>query len=253
MVQVHPIRAFSDNYIWALTLRGKTWVVDPGQSAPVFEYLKKTSSSLAGILITHHHWDHTDGVASLLAQYPDITVFGPANSPFEGITHKLHENDSITIAEIEFNVITTPGHTLDHICYMNDALCFTGDTLFSAGCGRLFEGDPKMMWQSFDKFSEYDDKTKIYCTHEYTLSNLHFAMTVEPNNSDLATYFEQVQRLINLNLPSLPTSFGLERAINPFLRTSNQHILDNLPAHLHKTINHNWQVFSALRAWKDEF
>jgi hydroxyacylglutathione hydrolase len=253
MVQVDPIKAFSDNYIWALKKEDKVWVVDPGQAEPVFDYLEQTATILAGILITHHHWDHTNGVEALLQTFKNIPVYGPENSPFEGISHKLNDSDEITVADTKFKIISTPGHTLDHICYMNDAFCFTGDTLFSAGCGRLFEGDPEMMWHSLEKFSSYSDETKIYCTHEYTLANLNFAKAVEPGNKILKKHLEEVKTLVAQNTPSLPTNFALERAINPFLRASLPDTLKHLPKHLIQEQSNNWQKFAALRAWKDEF
>jgi hydroxyacylglutathione hydrolase len=253
MVQVDPIKAFSDNYIWALKKENKVWVVDPGQAEPVFDYLKQTDTTLAGILITHHHWDHTNGVEALLNAFKNIPVYGPAHSPFEGISHKLNDSDEIIVADTKFKIISTPGHTLDHICYINDAFCFTGDTLFSAGCGRLFEGDAEMMWHSLAKFDEYSDDTLIYCTHEYTQANLRFALAVEPNNANLLAYTEKVQKLRDNNQPSLPTHFGLERAVNPFLRASEENSLVHVPKHLIQDTNENWQKFAALRAWKDEF
>lgn len=253
MVQVDPIKAFSDNYIWALKKEDKVWVVDPGQSDPVFAYLQQTNSTLSGILITHHHWDHTNGVSALVEAFKDIPVYGPENSPFTGITHKLNEDDVIIVADTQFKIISTPGHTLDHICYMNDALCFTGDTLFSAGGGRLFEGDAQMMWHSLNKFSQYNDEVRIYCTHEYTLANLKFALAVEPDNKILNNHFQKVEALVTNCTPSLPTNFALERAINPFLRASEPNILKNLPKHLIQEATENWQNFAALRRWKDEF
>ena len=156
MVQVKAIKAFSDNYIWCLTTdnSNQAWVVDPGQAQPVLAHLAEHNLILGGILITHHHYDHTDGVAALVASNPNIPVYGPTNSPFKGITHPLKDGQNINVLNIDFNIIETPGHTLDHICYTNDELAFTGDTLFSGGCGRLFEGTAKQMWESFNKLKE---------------------------------------------------------------------------------------------------
>lgn len=255
MVQVESINAFDDNYIWAIrhTKTQQTWVVDPGQADPVFTYLKEKQASLAGILITHHHWDHTNGVEALQEAFSDLTVYGPLNSPFKGITHPVKEGDTVDIFTDTFSIIETPGHTLDHICYGNARLCFTGDTLFSAGCGRLFEGTAEQMWHSFNKFSRFCDDTLIYCTHEYTAANLAFAKAVEPNNPIVQAHIDKVTALRRRNEPSLPSQFGLERKINPFLRASQPHMLDQLPQHLTKENQKPWDQFAAIRSWKDEF
>ena len=174
MVQVKAIKAFSDNYIWCISNEAEqtAWVVDPGQAEPVLNYLYEQNLTLCGILITHHHYDHTDGVAALVKAFRDIPVYGPRHSPFKGITHGVSEADKVTVYDYTFTVLATPGHTLDHVCYINDELSFTGDTLFSAGCGRLFEGSAEQMWHSLCKLRALPDECKIYCTHEYTQANL---------------------------------------------------------------------------------
>lgn len=255
MVQVEPINAFDDNYIWAIrdTTENQVWVVDPGQAEPVLSYLKQHDATLAGILITHHHWDHTNGVAELVNVFSGITVYGPTQSKFSGITHPLDAGDTIHIMTLSLTIIRTPGHTLDHICYTNNTLCFTGDTLFSAGCGRLFEGSAEQMWHSFQQFSQFSDSTLIYCTHEYTSANLAFAAAVEPNNDDIKAHIAWVTTQRAKGLPSLPTNFGLERQINPFLRANLAHMCHQLPPHLACETQRPWDNFSAIRAWKDEF
>lgn len=258
MVQVKAIKAFSDNYIWCIQSpsSAEVWVVDPGQAKPVLQFLNEQNLFLAGILITHHHYDHTDGVAELKTHFPDIKVYGPRNSPFKGITDTLIEGDTLTVAGIDFHIIETPGHTLDHICYANPALSFTGDTLFSAGCGRLFEGTAKQMWQSLNKLKQtLPDDCLIYCTHEYTQANLAFAKAVEPNNTQLAQYSEQVDSLRNNGEISLPTKMGLEKQINPFLRSEHAHITQCVPSELKKNQINNepWHSWASLRAWKDNF
>ncbi|MBE0368897.1 MULTISPECIES: hydroxyacylglutathione hydrolase [Pseudoalteromonas] len=255
MAQVEPINAFDDNYIWAIrdTDKKQVWVVDPGDAEPVLSYLAQHDATLCGILITHHHWDHTNGVAELTHVFPNTNVYGPQNSKFKGITHALRNGDSLTVFEHTFSVLTTPGHTLDHICYCNDVLCFTGDTLFSAGCGRLFEGSAEQMWHSFKLFSQFNDNTLIYCTHEYSAANLAFAIAVEPDNNDIKAHIEWVTTQRKNNLPSLPTRFGIERKINPFLRSDLPHMLHHLPHDV--TVNNltPWHNFAALRLWKDQF
>jgi hydroxyacylglutathione hydrolase len=255
MAQVEPINAFEDNYIWAIrdTIKKQVWVVDPGQAKPVLSYLKQHNLTLAGILITHHHWDHTNGVAELVDAYPEITVYGPAHSKFSGITHSLDAGDTIHVMGLPLTVLRTPGHTLDHICYTNDTLCFTGDTLFSAGCGRLFEGSAEQMWHSFQQFSQFSDETLIYCTHEYTSANLAFATAVEPSNDNIKAHIDWVTGQRKKGQPSLPTHFGLERQINPFLRAHFAHMRDHLPQHLANHTSHPWSNFAQIRAWKDEF
>lgn len=261
MVQVKAIKAFSDNYIWCLNEPGSTaaWVVDPGQAEPVLNYLAEAGLTLAGILITHHHYDHTDGVNTLREEFAGIDVYGPANSPFKGITKALNDGDKITVLNTEFTIITTPGHTLDHICYTNPALAFTGDTLFSGGCGRLFEGTAEQMQYSFDKLKKLPSTCKIYCTHEYTQANLAFALTVEPSNRDLIEYAQWVDTKRNNKQITLPSTLALELKINPFMRSDIAGITDNLPKQYNpftKNIlqnNEPWQNFAGLRTWKDHF
>jgi len=256
MVQVKAIKAFSDNYIWCLTTdnSNQAWVVDPGQAQSVLAYLAEHKLTLGGILITHHHYDHTDGVAALVDAYPDISVYGPANSPFKGITHALTDGQSISVLNINFNILATPGHTLDHICYTNDELAFTGDTLFSGGCGRLFEGTPKQMWESFNKLRELPASCSVYCTHEYTQANLAFAKAVEPRNPELLAYSKKVDELRSNNQISLPTSIGQELKINPFMRSDLPTITELVPEKFISVTKNNepWGNFASLRQFKDD-
>jgi hydroxyacylglutathione hydrolase len=215
-----PIPAFSDNYIWLLAKDDKAWVVDPGEAAPVLAALKSSNLTLAGILITHHHPDHTGGVAALLKEFP-VPVFGPENSPASNlIDNPLKDKENIRIGTWQFSVIAIPGHTLDHIAFYcaADKILFCGDTLFSAGCGRVFEGTYEQMYQSLLKLAALPSDTKVCCAHEYTLSNLRFAVTIEPANQDIINYQKQCEELREKNQPTLPSSIGLEQRINPFLR-----------------------------------
>ncbi|MBD1584316.1 hydroxyacylglutathione hydrolase [Pseudoalteromonas sp. S16_S37] len=255
MVQVEPIKAFTDNYIWAMrdTENNHVWVVDPGQADPVIAYLNQKQAILKGILVTHHHWDHTSGIATLLKSAPTIAVYGPSNSPFVGITHPLIEGDQINVLDVQLRVIETPGHTLDHICYLSDTFCFTGDTIFSAGCGRLMEGSAEQMWHSLCKFNEVHDDTLMYCTHEYTLANLAFASAAEPDNSDIQDYKKWAEQQVSKCTPTLPSTFAKERAVNPFLRATLEQAKANIPHQLSDDLSEPWKVFRALRAWKNNF
>lgn len=252
MLQVKPIPAYKDNYIWLITAEhsNSVFVVDPGDAKAVLDALNSAGLSLGGILITHHHWDHTTGVNELKQCFPDTPVFGPANSPFEGISHPLNDGDHIAIFEVSFQVLTTPGHTLDHICYVSDEMMFTGDTLFHGGCGRLFEGTAEQMWQSLSRLAEFNDHTLVYCTHEYTESNLRFAQQVEPNNPVVNnTLADTIQHRLQ-GKPTLPTTLGVQKQLNPFLRAIVPTILDTCPAQYieGETAAHR---FAALRRWKD--
>lgn len=218
-----PIPAFSDNYIWLFAQDGKAWVVDPGEAAPVLQILRENNLQLAGILLTHHHADHTGGVTELLQHYP-VQVYGPCNSPASNlISHPLQGGSHISLGEIKFTVIATPGHTLDHIAFYSteEKILFCGDTLFSAGCGRVFEGTNEQMHQSLLKLAELPDDTKVCCAHEYTLSNLRFAIAAEPSNPDIDAYRNQCEVMREKNQPTLPSTVGLEKRINPFLRCSD--------------------------------
>ncbi|WP_462157965.1 hydroxyacylglutathione hydrolase [Pseudoalteromonas sp. GB56] len=254
MAQVEPIKAYSDNYIWALCCKddNRVVVVDPGQAEPVLAYLKENNKTLDGILITHHHWDHTTGVAQLKQQFPDITVYGPQNSPFEGIDSALNEGDSIKVIGYDFAVLETPGHTLDHICYIGEGFIFCGDTLFSGGCGRLFEGTPAQMWHSLQKLSALDESTLVYCTHEYTQANMRFASACQQNNDDVQAYSKKVDDLRDQGLITLPSTIGLENRINPFLRPEEISI-QSFPAHQRPSSEDPESKFAALRKWKDDF
>lgn len=250
MEQVKPINAFNDNYIWCIESAQSQYVfvVDPGDAAPVIAYLQAKQKKLAGILITHHHWDHTNGVATLAEQFPDCVIYGPHNSPFEGIKHPLKEGDTITLSPlpITLTVFETPGHTLDHISYYNHDMLFCGDTLFSAGCGRLFEGTAQQMHHSMQKLVTLPDTCKVYCTHEYTRANVDFAVSVEPQNKALVQFHQVISSTSEITLPS---SIAKELAINPFLRCHEASIRETL----HLVNVSDDKVFETLRTLKDSF
>lgn len=257
MYSVVPIPAFNDNYIWALTgsRPGLVAVVDPGDAAPVERYLEEQGSSLAAILITHHHHDHTGGVESLISQR-DVPVYGPAQSPFEGITHALGNGDRIELLGNRLEVRAVPGHTLDHISYFqpqDQPQLFCGDTLFLAGCGRLFEGTAEQMLAAMDYFSSLPDDTLVYCTHEYSLSNLAFAEAVEGDNRAIADTIERCKSLRNDNQPTLPSTIGSERAINPFMRTAQSDVISAARTHAGVELKTPVEVLATLREWKNRF
>ena len=214
-----PIPAFNDNYIWLLVQDDKAWAVDPGEAAPVLKVLREKKLHLEGILLTHHHSDHTGGVAELLRHY-NVPVYGPDNSPVSAlISHPLQEASCIALGNMAFSVIAIPGHTLDHIAFysVEEKILFCGDTLFSAGCGRVFEGTHEQMYHALLKLAALPDDTEVYCGHEYTLSNLRFAAAVEPKNNDILKYQKQCEVLRAKNSPTLPSTIAQEKKINPFL------------------------------------
>lgn len=259
MLTLHPIPAFTDNYIWCLHDNQSAYVVDPGQADPVLDYLRDRSLNLKGILITHHHWDHVSGIEALLEAYPDIPVWGPANETIPGRTESLGEGDLLALDwGIKLRVFEVPGHTLGHIAYYGTdtpigSLLFCGDTLFSSGCGRLFEGTPEQMHHSLQKLASLPGDTKVCCTHEYTTSNLTFAQAVEPYNKDIQERVSAVSNLRGQNLPSLPSTVSLELKVNPFLRVTESTVLESLKEKCGRRPANEVESFAKLREWKDNF
>ncbi|MED5524213.1 MAG: hydroxyacylglutathione hydrolase [Pseudomonadota bacterium] len=250
---VFAISAFKDNYIWAIeTGPGKVAVVDPGDAAPVLDALAERQLTLSAILITHHHSDHTGGIRALLEKFA-VPVFGPANKAIDGISHPVSEGDQVQLQRLSpLQVISVPGHTLDHIAYHGQGMLFCGDTLFSAGCGRLFEGDAPTMYHSLAKLAALKDETRVYCAHEYTQANLRFAWKIEPANQALKTYMEDVAERRQHNLPTLPSTIAKEKAINPFLRAQEIAVKDAAEAYAKAPCPTAVDVFAALRRFKDE-
>ena len=251
---IHAIPAFKDNYIWLMHSKdtNSTYIVDPGDAEPVIEMLDLLKFSLDGILITHHHPDHTGGIDELLKHY-SIPVFGTQR--IEQATNIVRDKDIISLSGHEFEVISIPGHTRDHLAYYSakDSILFSGDTLFSGGCGRLFEGTPQQMHASLSKLSTLPPSTKIYCGHEYTENNIGFALNVDAKNESLKKYAEKVQILRMQNKPSLPSTIGLELEINPFLRADNKDIQEAVKSFTKKSHLNVSQTFAAIRKWKDTY
>ena len=209
---------------------------------------------MKGILITHHHYDHTNGLSELV-KINELEVYGPVNN-IDGINHRLTDKDKISIIGIDFDVISIPGHTLDHIGFYsanaNNPILFCGDTLFAGGCGRIFEGTYEQMFHALKKITKLPTNTNIYCGHEYTLSNLKFALEADDTNKELIEEFKKVKNKINSNIPSLPTTLDKELKVNPFLRCDNINIQNKIIEKF-KVSNNELEVFTALRKWKDNF
>ncbi len=252
MLSINRIPALNDNYIWVIHNNSKHCViVDPGDATPVIEFLNSHQFILDAILITHHHYDHIKGVAELVRQYPEINVVGPENEPIPTVTHPVGDGDFIELFDERFMVLGVEGHTNGHIAYIGDGKLFCGDTLFSAGCGRLFEGTAEQMYHSLQKLAALPDETEVYCAHEYTAANLAFALAVEPNNDYLQQYREKVLQLRARGQATLPSTLHREKLINPFLRTNEPSVRRSVA---NKAINDsNVEIFAALRRWKDEF
>ena len=217
-IKITPVPVLTDNYVWIIEVNHKALVVDPGDAAPVLNYLNTQQLTLAGVLLTHHHGDHTNGVPGLLKHHR-VPVIASAKSALPFVTHPLQDGE--TLSYLDFPTITgisIPGHTLDHMAFRLDHALFTGDTLFAAGCGRVFEGTFAMMYASLQKLAQLPAELAVYCGHEYTETNLRFAQSVEPNNSDIATRFKTVQAQRVKQEPTLPSTLALELATNPFLR-----------------------------------
>ena len=255
-MDIIPIPALRDNYIWTMIKPEDhtAWVIDPGDAAPVIDFLKQQKLTLKAILITHHHWDHTAGVAELREQQP-TPVYGSAKEKIADVTHLLKDEEDIHMegCPLTFHVIAIPGHTLDHIAYYSPGLLFCGDTLFAAGCGRVFEGTPEQMYASLQKIAALPDDTRIYCAHEYTLNNLHFAEIVEPENTLIKQRITQVSELRNKNLPSLPSTLSEEKETNPFLRCDSPELIAQVETYANQTLHNPIEVFTWVRKWKDSF
>ena len=251
-----PVSAFADNYLWLLHDGKRALVVDPGDAGPVLRALQASRLQLESILVTHHHADHTGGVDAL-RKATGATVYGPATERIPAPFQPLREGDRVATLGLDFQVLDVPGHTAGHIAlYTPDMdgqpLLFCGDTLFSGGCGRLFEGTPAQMLASLDKLAALPRATRVCCAHEYTLANLDFALDVEPDNATLAAYAQHCRQLREQGKPTLPSSIGQEVLINPFLRTRQAGIMAAVH-HFDASTTDDTTVFAALRQWKNQF
>jgi len=254
---LHPIPAFDDNYIWALHNGQQAWVVDPGDARPVQDWLSSQNLTLEGVLITHHHGDHAGGVPTLLA-HNAVRAYGPARETLPAGVHGLNGGDMLDVLGHRFEAIDVPGHTLGHLAYYcadvgGNPLLFSGDTLFSGGCGRLFEGTAAQMLASLDQLAALPGHTRVCCAHEYTLSNLRFATAVEPTNPDLQRYRQWCEAERAAGRPTLPSQMRQELAINPFLRSREPAVRQAIYQHSPATPAGDTAAFAALRQWKDHF
>lgn len=255
MIQISALPAFTDNYIWLLQdhRSQRCAVVDPGDAAPVEAWLDAHPDwVLSDILITHHHHDHVGGVERL-KHISGATVYGPASENIPARDVALNDNDTASVLGWEFDVYAVPGHTLGHIAYYHHGLLFCGDTLFAAGCGRLFEGTPDQMHHSLSRLAALPEDTLVYCTHEYTLSNLKFAAAVEPTNADIAARLEKVTQQRQNGVMTLPSTLALEKLTNPFLHTAETLVKQKVDERAGAQNRAPSEVFAALRAWKDKF
>jgi hydroxyacylglutathione hydrolase len=256
MITVHALPAFTDNYLWTLVRGSDAVVVDPGDAEVVQRFLDAQQLQLHAIVITHHHPDHTGGLLKLRERWP-VPVYGPRaeQAKIDGLTELLDDGDQIELLGEQYTVMAMPGHTLGHIALYcaSAARLLCGDTLFSAGCGRLFEGTPAQMYTSLARLAALPDATSVYCTHEYTSSNLRFALAVEPGNTALQTRVQEVAALRAAQQPSVPSTIAAERSFNPFLRAAVPAVHAAAEQQAGQALDGEVQVFAALRRWKDGF
>jgi hydroxyacylglutathione hydrolase len=260
MDRVHAVPAFRDNYIWLLsggdqepTASRTTAIVDPGDAQPVLQALDKLDLVPVAILVTHHHADHVGGIKELRGHFP-IPVYGPAQESIPDITHPLREGDRVELPGLAaFDVLEVPGHTAGHIAYVGKQSLFCGDTLFAGGCGRLFEGTAAQLHTSLQKLAQLPDDTWIYCAHEYTLSNLNFALAVDPDNPVLQIRLQQTRQLRDEHLATVPSRLGEEKRTNPFLRCHTPVIVAAATRHSGHPVSPGVETFAVLRDWKDHW
>ncbi len=254
MLEIHPVPAFDDNYIWLIgsTDSKHVAIVDPGDADPVLEALQRHGLTPIAVLVTHHHGDHTGGVAELAEQF-HIPVYGPAHERIPALTHPLVEGDEVelTALGLRLRVIDTPGHTRGHICYTGHGALFCGDTLFTAGCGRLFEGTPAQMHGSLTKLGALPEDTLVYCAHEYTTANLGFARVVEPDNPDIIARSAEVEVRRAHDEPTVPATLAMEKRTNPFLRTAIPAVVAAAERFAGHPLADGVEVFATVRHWKD--
>lgn len=250
---VVPVRAFRDNYIWTIRDARTAVVVDPGDAAPVLDYLEREGLALHAILITHHHADHIGGVPDILERFR-VPVYGPAGEPIPTLTRAVKGGDRVAIEPfgLSFEVLDIPGHTRAHIAYYGANMVFCGDTLFACGCGRVFEGTPAQMFTSLSRLAALPDDTRVYCAHEYTLSNIGFARSVEPGNPVLLRREIEDRALRDADRPTVPTTIGREKATNPFLRVLEPEVAASADRYRGVPADGPVDVFAALRDWKNK-
>lgn len=256
MSEVHAIPAFRDNYLWLLVGEGRpppVVMIDPGDPVPVIQTLRRHGLTPTAIFVTHHHHDHIGGIEALCARY-ELAVYGPAGERIPHLTHPMRQNDRVSLEGLApFTVLDVPGHTAGHIAYFDGRSLFCGDTLFAGGCGRLFEGTAAQMYASLTAIASLPGDTIVYCAHEYTLSNLRFALHVEPENGALQARYEEAMVLRQRGEPTVPSMLALEKATNPFLRCHIPAIVAAASRHAGKDLGPGIETFATLRGWKDSW
>lgn len=252
--EVIPLRAFSDNYVWTIRDASHAAVVDPGDARPVLDYLEREKLELAAILNTHHHADHVGGNAGLLARWK-VPVFGPHDDRIPHVTQRLKDGERCTLPHfgIGFEVLEIPAHTRSHIAFYGSGMLYCGDTLFAAGCGRLFEGTPRQMHESLSRLMKLPDDTRVYCGHEYTVSNVRFALAAEPGNVALREVEARAKAQRERDEPTLPSTIAQEKATNPFVRVREPAVIASANRYAGKTLDDPVGVLAALREWKNGF
>lgn len=255
MYNITPISAFNDNYIWLIQSDKGNVVIDPGDAEPVIKFCEKENIIVDHIIITHHHYDHTGGVLGLKKNIRG-QVIGPKNRNIAGIDKFVGDGDKFTIIGLSFDVLEVPGHTLDHLAFFASSnernILFCGDTIFSGGCGRVFEGTFSQMYDSICKLMNLPKNTEIYCAHEYTYSNLKFALEVEPNNENIKNHINDVEINNKQNIPTIPTTLEFELKINPFLRFNKIELRESIQDKYPNISDASSEkVFEILRQWKD--
>lgn len=253
MTQPTPLPALTDNYIWTLTdTADRMLVVDPGQAAPVIDHAQRSGATPAAVLLTHHHGDHIAGVAELAGHWPGLPVYAPDDARIGHATHRVADGDQVQVADWTLKVLAVPGHTSSHIAYHGHGLVFSGDALFSLGCGRLFEGTPAQMLASLDRLAALPGQTLVCCGHEYTRANAAFARAVEPDNAALLQYSQDIEHMHARQQPTLPSPLSRELACNPFLRIDAPGVRASLADRVAPDSG-RVGYFAALRRWKDDF
>jgi len=253
-LEVVPLRAFADNYIWTLRDARCAALVDPGDARPVLDYLRAERLELVAILNTHHHADHVGGNSELL-RHSRVPVYGPHDERIPEVTHPLHDGERMSLPHfgIEFTALAIPGHTRTHIAFHGAGMLFCGDTLFAVGCGKLFEGTPREMHDSLARLMQLPDHTRVYCGHEYTLANIRFARAADPENAALQALEAHARKLRDQDLPTLPSSIGQERATNPFVRCGEPPVVASASRYAGKALEDPVSVLAAIREWKNHF